>query len=51
MDATARGRIRPATSHLLQAQEHRAGLRRNLTHATETLVYNSAQPPPLATAS
>jgi hypothetical protein len=29
------------TSHLLQAQEHLAGLRRNLTHAAETLAYNT----------
>ena len=35
------------TSHLLQAQEHLAGLRRTLTHATETLAYNSTQRSPL----
>lgn len=37
------------TSHLLQAREHLAGLRRTVTHATETLAYNSRQPSPLAT--
>jgi hypothetical protein len=32
------------TSHLLQAQEHLASLRRNLTHAAETLAYNTRVP-------
>lgn len=34
------------TSHLLQAQEHLSGLRRNLTHAAQTLAYNTAQRSP-----
>jgi hypothetical protein len=38
------------TSHLVQAQEHLAGLRRTLTHATETLAYNTAQRSPLSAA-
>jgi hypothetical protein len=38
------------TPHLLQAQEHLAGLRRTLTHATEMLAYNSAQRSPLSVA-
>ena len=38
------------TSHLVQAQEHLAGLRRTLTHATETLAYNTAQRSPLGAA-
>jgi hypothetical protein len=38
------------TSHLVQAQEHLAGLRRTLTHATETLAYNTAQLSPLSAA-
>jgi hypothetical protein len=38
------------TSHLLQAREHLAGLRRTLTHATEILAYNTAQNSPLAAA-
>ncbi len=38
------------TSHLVLAQEHLAGLRRTLTHATETLAYNTAQHSPLSAA-
>jgi hypothetical protein len=38
-------------SHLLQAQEHLASLRRNLTHAAETLAYNTAQHLPRASAA
>jgi hypothetical protein len=38
------------TSHLAQAQEHLAGLRRTLTHATEMLAYNTAQRSPLRAA-
>jgi hypothetical protein len=38
------------TTHLFQAQEHLANLRRNLTHATETLAYNTAQHSRLAAA-
>lgn len=39
------------TSHLVQAHEHLAGLRRTLTHATETLAYNTARRSPLAVVS
>ena len=35
------------TSHLVQAREHLAGLRRTLTHATEILAYNTGQCSPL----
>ncbi|MBL8925265.1 MAG: hypothetical protein JNM77_03375 [Pseudonocardia sp.] len=38
-------------SHLVQAQEHLAGLRRELTHATEMLAYNTAQRSPLSAVS
>jgi len=53
LNEQARAHLAPrptVTSHLLQAQEHLAGLRRNLTHAAETLAYNTAQHSPLAAA-
>jgi hypothetical protein len=54
LDEQARPHLAPrptVTSHLMQAQQHLAGLRRTLTHATVTLAYNSAQRSPLAAAS